>query len=212
MAIGPKIRQALGPFEKPVSEFYRNIFIDCKALKYKIKEWIPPEEITQVLEVGCGEGAIIELLIEVFPNAHITGIDITPHIGRMFRGDLNRVTFKKETVKDFASSNKEKYDLVLIIDVLHHIAPEMHREFFNDTGKTLKNGGFFLLKDWAQSKTPIHFFSYLMERYVTGDKVHYLSIDELRCLIREVFGENSILKEASIPPWKNNIAFLVKND
>lgn len=210
MAIGPRIRQALGPFERPVSEFYRNIFIDLKALKYKIKEWIPPEEITQILEVGCGEGAIIELLIEIFPNAHITGIDITPHIGRMYRGDLNRVSFRKETIKDFASSNKEKYDLVLIIDVLHHIAPEMRREFLSDAQKTLKNGGIFLMKDWRRNKTPIHFFSCFMERYITGDSVHYLSMDELRCLIRDIFGEDSILDEAVIPLWNNNIAFLVK--
>lgn len=212
MAIGPLIRSALGPLEKPVSNMYRGIFISFKALHSQINEWLSFMEVSQVLEVGCGEGAVIELLSDLFPNAQITGIDITPRIGRLYKGDLSRVRFRQETIKDFAYENKGMFDFVVIIDVLHHIPPQIHKEFLTDTKKALKKGGVLLLKDWTRSKMPIHLFSCFMERYVTGDKVHYLSIDELRCLIREVFGENSILKEAIIPPWKNNIAFLVKND
>ncbi len=212
MAIGPRIRELLGPFERPISEIYRSIFVDFKALRLKIKEWTTPVEINQILEVGCGEGAIIEILTEIFPHSYITGIDITPRIGRMFKGNSNMVSFKKETIKNFTSTNNGRYDLVVIIDVLHHIAPELHREFLCDTQKSLKKEGFLLLKDWRRSKTPIHLFSYFMERYITGDNVYYPTSDELRCLLREIFGENSIVDEATIPPWKNNIAFLVKND
>jgi len=212
MAIGPRIRKLIGPFEKPVSEIYRSIFVDLKVLRHQIEEWIPPAAGSQILEVGCGEGAIIELLADIFPTAQITGIDITPRIGRLFKGDLRRVSFRKQTIKDFSSENYGRFDLVVINDVLHHIAPEMHKEFLRDTQKSLKKGGVLLLKDWKRSKTPIHIFSFLMERYITGDKVCYLSSDELRGLLIDVFGAACIKDEASIPPWENNIAFLVKND
>lgn len=211
MAIGPRIRKLIGPFEKPVSEIYRSIFVDLKVLRHQIEEWIPPADGSQILEVGCGEGAIIELLADIFPTAQITGIDITPQIGRLFKGDLSRVSFRKQTIKDFSSENYGRFDLVVINDVLHHIPPKIHKEFLNDTKKSLKKGGLFLFKDWKRSKTPIHLFSFLMERYITGDKVCYLSSDELRGLLIDVFGAKCIKDEASIPPWDNNIAFLVQN-
>jgi len=102
MAIGPFVRQMLGPLERPVSELYRGMFVDLTSLARKIKERIPAANI---LEVGCGEGTVTERLARAYANARVTGIDITPRIGRMFRGDLKRVSFKQETIKDFAKKN-----------------------------------------------------------------------------------------------------------
>lgn len=212
MAIGPKIRGLLGPFERPVSDIYRNMFMNLRSLRRKVEEWLPHEGSNFILEVGCGEGVIIEILAEIFPQAYIAGIDVTPRIGRMYRGNSSKVCFIRQTVQDFANLNSEKFDIVVIVDVLHHIPPILHHEFLSDVYKLIKVGGLFFFKDWIHSKTPIHLFSYLMESYITGDKVSYLSIDELTYLIRKVFGENSILKRTAIPPWKNNVAFLVKEE
>ena len=84
MPIGPAIRQMFGPFENHVSEFYRGIFVDLNSLVDKIQQWSPASNI---LEVGCGEGAVIERLVKAFPESNITGIDITPRVGRLFQGD-----------------------------------------------------------------------------------------------------------------------------
>ena len=207
MAIGPFIRQLLGSFERPVSEIYRAIFVDLLELARKIKDRVPAENI---LEIGCGEGALTEYLAKIYPQAHLTGIDITPRVGRMFQGDLNRVTFQQQLIKDFVAQNKSCFDLVVVSDVLHHVPWEMHQEFLIDSAKALKSGGCLVLKDWESRSTPIHLLCYLADRYITGDRVQYKTLDELRTLIKTVFGEECIDKEIRIQPWSNNIVFFVQ--
>lgn len=207
MAIGPFVRQMLGPLERPVSELYRSAFVDLTSLVRKIKERIPAANI---LEVGCGEGAVTERLARAYANAHVTGIDITPRIGRMFQGDLKRVSFKQETIKDFAKENCSLFDLVVISDVIHHVAPRMHKEFLADARKALKPGGYLVLKDWERSPMPIHALCYLLDRYITQDRVQYGTAAEFRDIINAVFGSGHISHEARIRPWSNNIVFFIR--
>ncbi|HSA45614.1 MAG TPA: class I SAM-dependent methyltransferase [Candidatus Competibacteraceae bacterium] len=207
MAIGPFIRQLLGPFEKPASELYRAIFVDLSALARQIKDNVPAENI---LEIGCGEGALIERLANIYPQAHLAGIDITPRVGRMFQGDFNQVIFQQKFVKEFVAQNKSCFDLVVISDVLHHIPWGMHQEFLTDSAKALKPGGCLVLKDWESRSTPIHLLCYLADRYITGDQVQYKTLDQLRILTKMVFGEECIKKEVRVRPWSNNIVFFVQ--
>jgi len=207
MAIGPFVRQLLGPFERSVSDIYRAIFVDLLVLAKQIKDQIPAENI---LEIGCGEGALTEYLSRIYSQAHLTGIDITPRVGRMFQGDLSRVIFKQQPVKDFVDQNQSCFDLVVISDVLHHVPWEMHQDFLADSAKALKSGGYLAIKDWESRSTPIHLLCYLADRYITGDRVKYKTSDELRALIKAVFGEDCINKEIRIRPWSNNIVFFVQ--
>lgn len=207
MPIGPFVRQIFGPYERSISELYRSIFVDLNALVHQIREWTTA---VNILELGCGEGAIVERVVKEFPKAYITGIDIVPGVGRMFQGDRKRVTFKQQAINDFTAENLGAFDLLLVCDIMHHIPWELHKEILMDARKTLKPGSCLVLKDWARSLTIIHFLCYFSDRYITGDRIRYKSTDELRALIEDVFGPNSIKAEAKIRPWKNNVAFLVQ--
>ena len=79
MPIGPIIRQMLGPFERSASELYRSVFVNLNAFADQIKQWT---SASNILELGCGEGAVAERLVDRFPNVNYTGIDITPRVGR----------------------------------------------------------------------------------------------------------------------------------
>jgi len=207
MPIGPVIRRIFGPSERSISELYRSVFVDLNVLVDQIQRWT---SASNILELGCGEGAVVERLVKAFPESNITGIDITPKVGRLFQGDHSRVIFKQQAIRDFAAENEAKFDLLLILDTLHHIPWELHREILLDAKKTLKPGGYLILKDWARSQTFIHFLSYFSDRYITGDRIRYKSTVELRELIEDVFGQNCIKAETQIRPWKNNVAFLVQ--
>lgn len=207
MSIGFFVRKMLGPFERPVSELYRSIFIDLNALVSQINYWVTASNI---LELGCGEGAVTERLAKAYPNAQITGIDITSRVGRMFQGDLSRVKFKQQPIKDMVIENSQSFDLLIISDVMHHVPWELHRELLTDAKQSLKSGGYLVIKDWERNRTPIHLLCYLLDRYITGDRVRYKTADEFRELIGDVFGENVIKSEKRIRPWSNNIAFLIQ--
>jgi 2-polyprenyl-3-methyl-5-hydroxy-6-metoxy-1,4-benzoquinol methylase len=208
MPIGPAVRQLLGPLEKPVAKFYRSMFIDLDHLTHQIKQWCPASNI---LEFGCGEGVVVEKLLLEYPKATVTGIDITPKIGRMFNGDEKRVTFKQQPIKEFAAEHIECFDLLVINDVMHHIPWELHQEILEDARKTLKPDGYLVLKEWDRNYTPIYFICYFFDRYISGDaQVGYKTTNELRELIGLIFGEDSIKSESQIRPWSNNVIFLVK--
>ena len=207
MMIGRMARAMLGPLEIPVTKWYRGVFFDSESLARVIRSWISAEEI---LEVGCGEGQLTQCLARQFPEASITGIDITPRVGRLFRGDSRRVIFLQETIQEFAAAHPACFDLVVICDVMHHLAWEMHSEFLNVSRSTLRPGGGFVLKDWEKTKSPICLLGYLSDRYITGDRIRYGTADDFRKLIHEVLGTESIQREERFRPWSNNLAFFCR--
>lgn len=207
MPIGTFVRRLLSPLEKPISDIYRNIFIDLADLTHQIHKWVNPEII---LELGCGEGALTELLASAYPSSHIIGIDITPRVGRMFQGNLDHVRFEQKSIQEFVAETPQSVDLVVISDVMHHVPWSMHEEFLTYAGKSLKPNGYIVLKDWRKNNSPIHYLCYLFERYITGDKVKYKTTKQFRDMIYKLFGKQSIILESTVRPWKNNIVFLIK--
>ncbi len=209
MPIGPLVRQMLGLHLKtPYPIFTGGIFIDLETLVQQIHKWTP--SASSIFEFGCGEGAVVEILTQTFPLSHITGIDISPRIGRMYQGDTQRVVFKQQDIKDFAAENPASFDLIIINDVMHHIPWDMHEPILEYVKSALKSGGHLILKDWNRNYSPIYFICYFMDRFITGDRVRYKTTLELQDLLRSIFGVESIKSEATIRPWSNNIAFLIQ--
>ncbi len=65
MPIGPIIRRCFGPMERPVTNAYRACFVNLDRLTRLIAEVAPGG--ASVLEVGCGEGAMLERLAKRSP-------------------------------------------------------------------------------------------------------------------------------------------------
>jgi len=207
LSIGAFFRQRLGSLEKPVSDIYRAVFFSLEDFVDQIGLWQNP---LNILEVGCGEGAVIERLATIYQNANITGIDITPKVGRMFSKPPKRVTFKNQGLQDYVSEHPNSSDLVIFCDVLHHIPWEMHEEILLEAKKALRPSGYIVLKDWERDYTPIYWLCYFLDRYITGDRIKYKNSNELRKLIQTVLGVDSIKAEKRIGPWPNNIVFLIQ--
>ena len=208
MAIGPALRELFGRHERTVALFYRSIFIDVLRLSALIGEWVP--QAHQILEVGCGEGAITEQLARLYPGADITAIDVTPRVGRLFSGNRDRVQFVEMTVQAVAAAKPGRFDLVILSDVLHHVPVSMREQLLAAVHATLAPEGRLFFKDWERNLTPIHWLGYASDRWITGDRIHYLRKREAATLIGKIFGSNSIIAEARVRPWNNNFAFLVQ--
>jgi 2-polyprenyl-6-hydroxyphenyl methylase/3-demethylubiquinone-9 3-methyltransferase len=207
MSLGAKVRRSFGPHERRVTEAYRRIFIDLDAFVEQMQRWTAA---TRILEIGCGEGAVTERLVVRFPTAHITAIDIAPHVGRLFRGDAGRVNFHQARVDEVVTKHPAAFDLVILADVLHHVPRPLRTGILASARAALAPQGRMVFKDWARHATPIHLACALSDRYLTGDDVHYLTEEELRVLAVETFGRDSIVAEAFIRPWKNNFAMLLR--
>jgi 2-polyprenyl-6-hydroxyphenyl methylase/3-demethylubiquinone-9 3-methyltransferase len=207
-ALGPRLRRLFGPLERPVAELYRACFLDLGRLAATVRRWAPAPE--SVLEVGCGEGALLERLARAYPAARLTGIDITPRAGRLFRGDRGRVEFHRATVEEFVPAHLGRFDLALTGDVLHHVPWPLHERFLAEAARALRPGGRLVVKDWERRPNLAHLLGYCSDRYLTGDRIRYATAAELRALLRRVFGPGCIERECRLPPWPNNVMFLVR--
>jgi SAM-dependent methyltransferase len=72
-----------------------------------------------ICEVGCGTGAVLAHLRSYFPNARLSGWDVSPQAADFWhRYSKEGIAF---TNGDFNEENRDHYDLVLMLDVIEHL-------------------------------------------------------------------------------------------
>lgn len=207
MPIGPAVRKMFGRHERQIAALYRSIYIDLDSYIEVISGWITAP--ARILEVGAGEGAVTERLARAFPEAEILGIDIMPAVGRLYAGPAGKVRFAEQTVQQVAAEQPAAFDFVILSDVIHHVPLSLRREILESVRACVAPGGHAIFKDWARTRTPIHWMCLASDRYLTGDDVSFLSLDEAAEAVENVFGRGTIADTASIKPWRNNFAFLL---
>lgn len=207
MPLGPLVRRLFGPYERSVAEGYRRIFINLDAFAELMSAWVP--QAHKILEVGCGEGAMTERLVRTYPTAAVTAIDITPNVGRLFRGNTSAVTFRQETVAEVADLEPASFDLIVLSDVMHHVPADARRSLMLSTNQALAPNGSLIFKDWLISASPIHWLAAASDRYLTGDDVAYLTLSGINALVSDTFGSDAIRRTDTVRPWHNNVAVLV---
>jgi 2-polyprenyl-3-methyl-5-hydroxy-6-metoxy-1,4-benzoquinol methylase len=208
MKLGPFIRRLFGPYERRISEAYRSIYIDIDAFVALMRQWAPNPG--KILEVGCGEGAVTQRLITAYPHSNITAIDITPRVGRLYRGSLDRVRFIRCTVQEVAATESGQYELVVLSDVMHHVPLEFRQGLLDAIRTTLAPQGTLVFKDWQRNHAPIHWLCYASDRWLTGDRISFMTRGEMRERLALSFGEAALVAEARVGPWWNNLATLVR--
>ena len=73
-----------------------------------------------ILEVGCGSGACLAQLRRFYPNARLSGTDISPSLKHFWKEyqDLD-IHFSSTPIEEDSS---DTYDLLLLLDVIEHVA------------------------------------------------------------------------------------------
>jgi SAM-dependent methyltransferase len=115
----------------------------------------------RVLDLACGTGSITARLLERFPNAVSTGVDLDPALlaiaGGTFAGD-DRVTFVTADLKDpdwAARLPYDSYDAVLTATALHWLHSEPLAVLYGQVAGLVRDGGVFMNADhMADGTTP----------------------------------------------------------
>ena len=108
-----------------------------------------------ILEIGCGTGNFLLQAAKAFPGARFAGVDIDDESLAKARdkiqqaGLAGRITLHREKVNDAAGA----FDAVVMIEVLHEIAPGIRPAVVGAVARTLKAGGWMVIIDETYPST-----------------------------------------------------------
>jgi len=205
MSIGIAVRRAAGPLEPKLANLYRSFFFDVEDFAARLADL---GLFQDVLEIGCGEGAVLTALSGRMPQTRFVGIDTSAACGRLYAGDSMRAQFHTQTAQSLASTHRESFDLVLIGDVLHHVPAALQPRIILAAASMLRPAGRLVIKEWIRKPTPIYWLGYLSDRFITGDRIQYFSREQWIADATSCAPRLRLEREWSLKPWASNHAMV----
>ena len=110
-----------------------------------------PEEAKEyrVLDLGCGNGVLADLVFCKHPKSYVIGFDLTDDMLAEFKKKVSVHSGKFELVQgDFRTGQiGEGYDIILAGLTLHHLTREERENFYHKLYSALNHKGFFIARD-----------------------------------------------------------------
>jgi 2-polyprenyl-6-hydroxyphenyl methylase/3-demethylubiquinone-9 3-methyltransferase len=165
--------------------------------------------VGRILEIGAGDGHLSEQLAVRFPEATLLGIDVAAAPGRLYHGRTDGVAFRQVTAIELAEAGAV-FDLVVLCDVLHHVAASERDGLVRTARRMVSPGGFLAVKDWERRRDVGTLASKLSDTYITGDTVSFFPPGALERLLVDACPGDTIVAEGRVPPRRNNQYFVVR--
>lgn len=119
---------------------HRHISIQTLLIEKGIKK------TDNVLEIGCGIGTVTGLISKVVKKGKVTANDISPKSIEVAKKRLHKTKNISYIVGDIISLEiKEKFDVIVLPDVLEHIPMDEHIILFNKLNKLIKKTGWIFI-------------------------------------------------------------------
>lgn len=168
-------------FEKIAPLFSKTRAYPRPEMKYFVDRYVKSGQ--KILDVGCGNGHIFELLKD--KKVNYLGVDSSKTLISQARKKYPRAKFKIADALNLKFP-KESFDLISSFAFLHHIpSQELRQQFLKNICQILKSKGYFICTCW-------HSFA--------GKKMKY--IEEFNKL--KLAGKSKLdLNDAPVP-WKDS--------
>jgi hypothetical protein len=188
MNLGPLVRKLLGArLARVVGRPYRAIFVDLGKLAAVFAGAIPAN--ARVLDIGGGDGEPLNYLLALRSDLHITTLDPRPEVGQWinarYSGQVIRLS--NTDLAKYLAEKRADPDMLLIADVMHHIAPSVRPEFLRSVAMLWNRipNLRIIVKDVEPGHWRAH-LGYWSDRYISGDReVTPISSKDLMALFQE---------------------------
>lgn len=131
----------------------------------------------RILDLGCGFGYFTYLLAKKFPSSYVVGLDVNKskiqNARQKFK--LNNLDFFVGDACNFKLNNL--FDIIIAIDLFHHIPLANHPKVLRMIKKYLKKNGIFILKD-IEGKGIFGVLNNLHDIIINSTFPHYRSISD----------------------------------
>ncbi len=210
VSLGATVRTLLGPLAGPVTNRYRDFFINLDDLAVTLASLAPGAQ--RVAEIGTGFGDLANALLERLPNAVFYGVDVAhPSPGSLYSRP-NQAVFTNQTSSELLTEQGASFDLVLICDVIHHVPCDKRQALLQDAMDLTAPGGVLVVKEWARDRNLRHLAAYVSDYYISADKgVRFETDQAMRRLVDPGQGW-SLVCEARVPPARNNVLWGFRKD
>lgn len=135
----------------------------------------------RVVDVGCGTGLLLEMLLARHPGAHASGVDLSPEMlsrARSRLGGRAKLLLGDAAALPLASS---RFDAVVSSSALHHW-PRPERAL-GEIARVLRPGGQLVVTDWSDDHLPTRLLSGLL-RWTDPSHHRTYSVRELRGMLQ----------------------------
>ena len=115
------------------------------------------EERIHVLDLGAGTGLLSELILDRFPFATLTAVDLSPQATEQARMRLGRFSDRvRIQTADYTRIHlPAPVDAVVSALSIHHLSDDDKRHLFRRVFDALQPGGLFINADQALGPTPV---------------------------------------------------------
>lgn len=140
-----------------------------------------PTEST-VLDIGCGSGLFLFLLSRKRQIKNAVGIDRQESVVDAGRRAIWRTglrTIELQVAKSVLNWPGAKWDVVTMIDVMHHVPPGEQRTVFFAACERVKPGGRFVYKDMCRSPRWRAWVNRIHDLVVARQWIHYVPIETI---------------------------------
>lgn len=141
----------------------RHKLIPCLDDFYNIatENLVFPNAPIKILDLGAGTGLLSQKVLERYPSAQITLVDLSEKmldVARERFAGLDTIHFLQ---KDYTQLDlNEEYDAIISSLSIHHLNDESKQNLYQQAFKGLKAGGYFINADQVLANNP-----YLEELY-----------------------------------------------
>ena len=170
MKLGSAVRKLMpSGLERKAAAAYRRVFVDLRKVAISIAPFLPRN--ARLLDIGGGDGELLNHLLEARPDVTVAMVDVAPSVGKFVnRDNLGRVRlFPGTSIEAHIEGLHSPYDAALVSDVMHHLPPDYRGRFLQSVHTALVPSGVIFVKD-IEPGYFLAWLSLMCDMYVSGDR------------------------------------------